>query len=242
MALYTVDRLSHKYGERTVLKIASLQIEPGQILALVGPSGAGKSTLLRLLGLLETPTLGEVKVQLNGQAVTASTASIQARRQLTMVFQRPVLLSSSVRANVASGLRIRGQRNFAGRLEQVLDRVSLMPLVNANAHTLSGGEMQRVALARALILEPQVLLLDEPTANLDPYNVRLIEDLIREQNQQYGTTIVLVTHNVFQAQRLATRVALILDGELVEDAPTETFFNVSHDPRTSAFISGKLVY
>ena len=102
--------------------------------------------------------------------------------------------------------------------------------------------MQRVAVARALVLEPQVLLLDEPTANLDPYNVRLIEDLIREQHQSYHTTIILVTHNVFQAQRLATRVALILDGELVEVAPTEQFFASPRDPRTAAFISGDLVY
>jgi tungstate transport system ATP-binding protein len=242
MSIYTVDELTHRYGERTVLKIDSLCVEPGQILALIGPSGAGKSTLLRLLGLLEEPTQGEVKMQLNGHTITSLTASIDIRRKVTMVFQRPVLLSSSVRANIASGLRIRGQRNYAKRVDQVLDRVSLMPLADAKAHTLSGGEMQRVAIARALILEPQILLLDEPTANLDPYTVRLIEDLIREQNQQYGTTIVLVTHNVFQAQRLATHVALVLDGELIEYAPTESFFNTPHDPRTSAFVSGELVY
>jgi len=102
--------------------------------------------------------------------------------------------------------------------------------------------MQRVAVARALVLEPKVLLLDEPTANLDPYNVRIIEDLIREQHQTYGTTIILVTHNVFQARRLATRVALLLDGGLVEVGPTAQLFDSPRDPRTAQFMSGELVY
>ncbi len=139
-------------------------------------------------------------------------------------------------------LRIRGQRDTQAAIERVLARVSLTHLADAPAHTLSGGELQRVALARALVVEPRVLLLDEPTANLDPANVRLIETLIREQHEQYGTTIVLVTHNVFQAQRLATRVALILDGELVEVAPAAAFFDSPQDPRTAAFVSGDLVY
>lgn len=239
---YHLNNLAHRYGDRTVLRVESLNIEAGEIFALVGPSGAGKSTLLRLLGLLETPSQGQLSLTLNNHSFTSTSASITDRRQLAMVFQRPVLLSLSVRANVAFGLRLRGKRDHRTNIEHVLARVSLSHLDHAKAHTLSGGEMQRVAVARALILEPQVLLLDEPTANLDPYNVRLIEDLIHEQHQAYNTTIILVTHNIFQAQRLATRVALILDGELVEVAPTEEFFNTPHDPRTAAFISGDLVY
>ena len=242
MTLYTIDHLTHRYGQRTILNIESLTIAPGEILALVGPSGAGKSTLLRLLGMLETPTQGDVTIQLNGHAVSEPTASIEERRQITMVFQRPVLLSRSARANVAYGLRIRGQRNTSAKIDHALERVALTHLRDAKAHTLSGGEMQRVAVARALVLEPQVLLLDEPTANLDPYNVRIIEDLIREQHEHYNTTIILVTHNIFQAQRLATRVALVLDGELVEVAPTEAFVESPRDPRTAAFVSGDLVY
>lgn len=239
---YSLDNLTQRYGTRTVLKIGSLRIENGEIFALVGPSGAGKSTLLRLLGMLESPTQGDLSLRLNGHSFTSTSASITDRRQLAMVFQRPVLLSQSVRANVALGLRLRGRRKDHARVEQVLERVSLSHLAEAKAHTLSGGEMQRVAVARALVLEPQVLLLDEPTANLDPYNVRLIEALIREQHQIYGTTIILVTHNIFQAQRLATRTALILDGELVEVAPSDEFFNTPRDPRTAEFISGDLVY
>ena len=158
-----------------------------------------------------------------------------------MVFQRPFLMSRTVFDNVAYGLRIRGDSNPEAVWE-ALERVSLTKLAKAPANTLSGGEMQRVAVARALVIEPQVLLLDEPTANLDPYNARIIENLISEQNQQFHTTIVLVTHNIFQARRLATRVGLMLNGELVEIAPKDTFFESPADPRTKAFLSGDLVY
>lgn len=242
MTLYSIQHLCQRYGERTVVSIESLRIEQGEIFALVGPSGAGKSTLLRLLAMLDTPTQGEISFQIAERSVTATTASIDDLRQLAMVFQRPLLLSRSVRDNVAFGLRVRGQQNHAGLVDHALQRVSLSHLADAGAHTLSGGEIQRVALARALVLEPQVLLLDEPTANLDPANVRIIENLIQEQHRDYGTTIVLVTHNIFQAQRLATRVGLMLNGELIEVAPTSRFFNSPRAPRTAAFISGDLIY
>ena len=98
-----------------------------------------------------------------------------------------------------------------------------------------------MAVARALVLEPQVLLLDEPTANLDPYNIRIIENLVNEQNQQCGTTTILVTHDIFQAKRLASRVALLSDGQLIEDAPAGQFFDAPKDPKTAAFLSGELI-
>jgi tungstate transport system ATP-binding protein len=240
--LCTLTGVQHIYGARTVLRIPSLTIQQGEIFALVGPSGAGKSTLLRLLALLEAPSRGQVSVCLNGRQVTYSTASTADRRQLAMVFQRPALLSRSVRANVAYGLRVRGEHDGHTQIDAVLERVSLSHLAKARPRTLSGGEAQRVAVARALILEPHVLLLDEPTANLDPFNVRLIESLVREQHDQYGSTIVLVTHNIFQARRLATCVAFVLDSELIEAAPVEAFFTRPHDERTAAFISGELIY
>jgi len=240
--LYTLNQVEQTYGARTVLRIPDLVIEQGEIFALVGPSGAGKSTLLRLLALLETPASGDLTLHLDGRQVTSETATIHDRRQAAMVFQRPALLSRSVRANVAYGLRVRGERDGRSRIDAALARVALTSLADASPRTLSGGEMQRVAVARALVLEPRILLLDEPTANLDPYNVRLIEGLIRDQHDAHGATVVLVTHNVFQAQRLATRVALLLDSALVEVAPTGTFFNSPRDPRTAAFVSGEYVY
>ncbi len=242
MASYSLVGVRKVYGERTVLNIPSLTIEQGEVFGLVGPSGAGKSTLLRHLALLEAPTEGEVRLHLDGQVVTQASATISQRRQIAMVFQRPALLSRSVRANVAFGLSVRGERNARERIDAALERVAMLPLAEAHPRTLSGGEMQRVALARALILAPRALLLDEPTANLDPTNVRLIENLIREQHARFTTTIVLATHNIFQARRLATRVGFLLEGELIEVAPTGQFFNAPRDPRTAAFLSGELVY
>ncbi len=239
---YTLADARQTYGPRTVLNIPSLTVEQGEVLAVVGPSGAGKSTLLRLLALLEAPAAGAVTLHTPDRAVTTDTATIAERRQIAMVFQRPALLSRSVRANVAYGLRARGLRDSTARVDEALARVKLTALAGAHPRTLSGGEMQRVAVARALVVAPRVLLLDEPTANLDPANVRIIEDLVREQHQQAGTTIVLVTHNVFQARRLAARVVFILEGELVEVAPVEEFFSAPRDPRSAAFVSGELVY
>lgn len=241
-ALYTLEAVEQIYGARTVLRIPSLTIQPGEILTLIGPSGSGKSTLLRLLALLEPPTRGIVQARLDGCPVTHTNAPITDRRKVAMVFQGPALLSRSVRANVAYGLQLRGQQDTQSRIDETLRRVAMLPLANAHPRTLSGGEVQRVALARTLVVQPSVLLLDEPTANLDPANGHLIENLIREQSDQHQTTIILATHNLFQARRLATRVGLLLDGELVEIAPAETFFTSPQDARTAAFISGETVY
>jgi len=239
--LYQLQGVEKTYNGRTVLQIDDLSVCPGEILALVGPSGVGKSTLLRLLNFLEPPSKGTITFR--GQQFTAQQAvPLAERRRVTTVFQRPFLLNRSVRANVAYGLRLRRNHNSAQQITDVLERVGLQDLAQQKARTLSGGEAQRVALARAMILQPDVLLLDEPTANLDPYNVGLIEDIVRQMNQTRQMTMVLVTHNVFQAKRLAHRVTLLLNGRVVETAPTETFFNNPRDPRTAAFVRGDMVY
>jgi tungstate transport system ATP-binding protein len=159
-----------------------------------------------------------------------------------MVFQQPVLLNTTVARNVAYGLRLRGAVGIQQRAQSALENVGLRELANSPARKLSGGEMQRVALARAIVLDPEVLLLDEPTANLDPYNVGLIERIVTDLNRTRGTTIVLVTHNVFQARRLSHRTGLLLGGELVETQPTSRFFTEPDDPRTTAFVHGEMVY
>jgi tungstate transport system ATP-binding protein len=236
---YSLEGLRKSYDGRTVVDIARLEVRGGEILALVGPSGAGKSTLLRLLNFLEPPTAGSLVYR--GRSFGDDRVPISVRREITTVFQRPALLRGSVRCNVAYGLGLRGRRDDR-RVEQMLTQVGLDGLAKAKAQRLSGGEMQRVALARALVIQPTVLLLDEPTANLDPYNVALIEDIVRQQNREAGTTVVLVTHNVFQARRLATRVGLMLSGQLIEIRSTQQFFDSPVDPRTAAFVRGEMVY
>lgn len=238
-SIYRLDNVSKRYENRQVLDISHMDIHSGEVLAVVGPSGAGKTTLLRLLNFLESPTAG--KIHFGGYATNGS-APLELRRQVTTVFQRPVLLNTSVFNNVAYGLRLRGLAGDKRLVEDALDRVGLVKVANQRARTLSGGEAQRVALARAMVIEPRVLLLDEPTANLDPYNIGLIEDITRTLNRDTKTTVVLVTHNVFQAKRLADRVALLLEGQVVEIAGTEQFFMSPHDPRAISFVRGELVY
>jgi tungstate transport system ATP-binding protein len=239
--VYQLRGVTKEYNGRGVLQIDSLDISQGEILALVGPSGAGKSTLLRLLNFLEPPTNGTIRF-LETEFSSSQPMPMKLRRRVTTVFQRPLLLNRSVWANVSYGLRLRGRRNSAHQIETALEQVGLRDMDRQGARTLSGGEAQRVALARAMVLQPDVLLLDEPTANLDPYNVGLIEDTVRALNDERGTTLVLVTHNVFQARRLAHRVALLLDGKIVEIANVEAFFSSPHDPRTAAFVRGDMVY
>jgi tungstate transport system ATP-binding protein len=237
--VFELAELVKTYGERTVLNLRALDILDGEILALVGPSGAGKSTLLRLLNFLEAPTSGQIIYR--GERVNAQNISLALRREITTVFQRPVLINTNVRANVAYGLNLRGLRSDAV-VDEMLERVGLAALAKAPARKLSGGEMQRVALARALAIEPRVLLLDEPTANLDPYNIGLIEEIVRTQNRERKTTVVLVTHNVFQAKRLADRVGLMLGGQLIELAGNPAFFDSPKDARTAGFVRGEMIY
>jgi tungstate transport system ATP-binding protein len=238
--MYDLRGLTRDYAGRRVLAVGALQIERGEIFGLVGPSGAGKSTLLHLLAFVEAPSAGTLTF--DGVAGPNGFPPLAQRRRVTLVFQRPVLLKRSVEENVAFGLRLRGEGDARAKVRAALERVGLTALAAARASSLSGGEMQRAALARALVLDPDVLLLDEPTANLDPYNVGLIESIVREQNQQRGTTVVLVTHNVFQARRLAARCALMLDGKIIETAPAHDFFERPRDPRTAAFVRGEMVY
>lgn len=239
--IYRLQDVRQLYNEREVLNINQLQIFQGEILGLVGPSGAGKSTLLRLLNFLESPTEGTILFKdvpfRPGQKIPMA-----LRRRVTTVFQQPHLLNRSVSANVQYGLRLRNNSNSHARVEAALEQVGLQHIANQRARTLSGGEAQRVALARALVIEPDVLLLDEPTANLDPYNVSLIEKIITQSNRERKTTIVLVTHNIFQAKRLAQRVALLLDGRIVEIGDVQSFFESPNDSRTAAFIGGEMVY
>ncbi|NOX63831.1 MAG: phosphate ABC transporter ATP-binding protein [Chloroflexi bacterium] len=238
--ILSVRNVRHQYGERVVLDVPRLDVRKGELLALVGPSGAGKSTLLRLLNFLEKPTQGDILF--HQTPYTPENLPLHLRRRITTVFQKPMLLDMSVRRNVAYGLRVRGERDGRAREDAALRSVGLQDLANAPARTLSGGEAQRVALARALIIEPEVLLLDEPTANLDPANVRIIEAIIARANRERAMTVVLVTHNVWQARRLAQRVAFLYEGQLLEIADTRTFFEHPSHPKTAAFLHGDLVY
>ena len=238
--LYRLRDLQRSYGENFALLIRQLDVRRGEVLGLLGPTGSGKSTLLRLLAGLEQLTDGDISF--DGSPFVSTDLPLTTRRRMTLVHQRPVLLTGSVRLNVEYGLRLRGIRDRARRVERVLDRLGLAKIASQSAQTLSGGQTQLVALARALVIEPDVLLLDEPTAHLDPAHVALVEETIRQFQQERHMTIVWATHNLFQARRVAVRTALLLNGQLVEAAPTEEFFTNLSDPRIADFVQGRMVY
>lgn len=239
--IYHLQNVRKDYSDRSVLQVEELDIYQGEVFALVGPSGAGKSTLLRLLNFLESPTQGTIHFEKSEFSATRD-MPVDIRRKVTTVFQNPMLLNRSVWANVHYGLKLRGLRDSSARIQAALDNVGMLEFAEKRARFLSGGEAQRVALARAIVLQPEVLLLDEPTANLDPYNIGVIEETVAELNRLQGTTVVLVTHNIFQARRMAQRVALLLDGGVVEIAGVDEFFSSPRDPRTAAFVRGEMVY
>ena len=234
---YELRQVDVSYEGRRILEVDQLEVQQGETLVVVGPNGAGKSTLLRLLNFLEPPSGG--RLLFRGEPVPHP-APLELRRRVTTVFQRPALLNRTVWDNVAYGLRVRG--GAPGEpLRELLRRLDLEDLAQARAGSLSGGEAQRVALARALAVRPEVLLLDEPTANLDPYNLSVVEGMIQQLRAEGASTLVIVTHNVFQARRLADRVAMLHGGRLIEVAAAAEFFDHPRDPRAAAFVRGELV-
>lgn len=234
--LHQVDRvLSPKFS----LTIDEWEHPRGETLCLVGPTGAGKTTFLKVLTGLTSIQGGSI--EFDGHGWSNGLASLSEVRQIAMVPQRPILLSRSVRANLEFGLRLRGTTPD-DRVSELLHRLGLAKLASKSAQTLSGGQIQLVALGRALVLQPKILLLDEPTANLDPGYVALVEQVLEEWRARYQTTLIWATHNMFQAQRVADRVGLFLDGRIVEVASREEFFDRPIDARTRDFVQGKMVY
>ena len=207
------------YGGAMVLDVPVLAVNEGEILTVIGPNGSGKSTLLRIAGLLERPTRGVV--QFRGRPVDAA-GSLAERRRMAMVFQHPLLADMTVAQNVKLGLAFRGARDERGtRVTRWLERLGIAPLADRRARSLSGGQAQRVALARALVLEPEVLLLDEPFAGLDaPTRAELLPDLGAILRRDRVTTM-LVTHDRGEAQALGDRVAVLMAGRIaqVDEAP-----------------------
>jgi tungstate transport system ATP-binding protein len=219
--------ITKTYGDKTVLDNINLQIRAGETLALLGPNGSGKTTLLKILAFIENPSSGEVRFQ----GTTANFKNTEKMRmQSTLVFQRTVLFNTSVYNNIAFGLRVRKMPKSVcdKEIRNVLKLVELEGFEKRPARKLSGGEQQRVAIARALVLKTALLLLDEPTANLDPKNASLLEEIIATVSREMKTTIVMATHNMFQAKTLPDRIALMSDGKITEvGTPTEIFGTLS---------------
>ena len=227
-----IENVTVRSGNVTILESVSLVLAPGAPTVLIGPNGSGKSSLLRLAMGLLSPTIG--RVTWGGRATTGGDGR-------AIVFQRPVMLRRSVAANIAFALRDpKGRHNRADRIAALLDLVGLSALGARPARRLSGGEQQRLALARALARDPEILFLDEPTANLDPAATKAVEDIIVEVATA-GVKIVLATHDLGEARRLAGEVVFMVRGRVHESAPATSFFAGPASEKTQAFLKGDLV-
>ena len=237
MSLIETIDLWQRYGERDILKNINLRVERGEVFALIGPTGAGKTTLLRLIDLIDTPTSG--KIFFNGADMTVSEkARLEARRRMAFVLQKPVVFNMSVYDNIAYGLRWRGvgRSHIREKVSSILEMVGLADYKSRNARTLSGGEVQRVAIARAIAIKPEVLLLDEPTANLDPISASRIEELIAGIIKRDAITVIMATHDMAQGQRLADRISVLIDGEIVQTGGLRDVFTSPKNREVAEFV------
>lgn len=245
-----LDRLSAGFAHRSVLHSISVDAPGGRVLAMVGPSGCGKSTALRCINRLHELDEGAFvsgSVTIGDLPIYAPTTNvITLRRRVGMVFQRPTpFVTLSVFDNVAAGIRVH-RRNIAqseleALVETALQRAGLwrevVDRLFGSAMALSGGQQQRLCIARALAVQPDVLLLDEPTASLDPMGTQRIEELLYDLRDT--VTVIVVTHNMKQAARISDVTAFLLDGRIVECAPTRQLFTTPSDERTEAYITGR---
>jgi tungstate transport system ATP-binding protein len=232
-----LKNVEKSYGSVKALKDINLEILGAKTIALLGINGAGKTTLLRIIAGLEEMDKGNML--LDGK----DTNGKELRQIATLVFQKTVMFSLSVYDNLAYGLKIRGKRDgeIKEEIARELHTVGLRNFERRKARKTSGGEQQRIALARAFLLNPQILLLDEPTANLDPYNATIIERAIKSRTKEKGI-VILATHNLSQAKRLADDVVHIYEGKIMEVAGAEEFFNNPRSEMTRKFINGELDY
>ena len=243
------EKLTAMYGKFTAVKGVSLGFPPNQVHALIGPSGCGKSTFLRALNRMHEVTPGgwiTGRVLLDGMDVYAPRVNVmELRRRVGMVFQRPTPFPTmSIYDNVAAGLRLDGRRP-AGEMDQIVERSlqqaalwdEVKDRLDESAIALSGGQQQRLCIARTLAPSPQVILLDEPTASLDPQGTQRIEELLFELKQEF--TIIIVTHNMQQAARVSDTTSFFYLGTMVETGSTDQIFTAPANEQTEAYITGR---
>ncbi len=222
--LYQIDNLTRVHGGRVILDIPQLIILSGKVYSLIGPNGAGKTTLLQILAFLDQPSTGKITYR-EALVKYSEQALLPLRRQAVLVDQSPILFTGPVWKNLDFGLRVRDIERKKRRIliENALELVGMQDFFYSEAHKLSGGETKRVAMARALVLQPEVLLCDEPTANVDTENVATILDILARANREFGVSILFSTHSNSEAQQLAQHTLILKNGRL-SDLPRDNVF------------------
>ena len=235
-ALLAVAGLRVEANGQTLLSVPYLEIACGEVLALIGPNGAGKSTLLQVLACLRAPTAGTL--HFDGQGVDLHTPPLALRRRLAVVFQEPLLFDTTVEENVASGLKLRGLAKtiIRERAALWLERLGISHLATRLARTLSGGEAQRTSLARAFVLDPDLLLLDEPFSALDPPTREALTETFHRLQRQTRVTALFVTHDRLEALRLGDRVAVMNQGEILQIGTPEEVFGQPVSETVASFV------
>jgi tungstate transport system ATP-binding protein len=231
-----IENLTKVYGERKVLDVKSLLIKKGDLCGIIGPNGAGKSTLLNIIAGLDKQTEGRIFYGKNKTEIIPVL-------NMTLVFQKHYLIRTTAEKNISYPLKIRGwdKERIRERTDELIKEMGLSGVRKQKSWTLSGGESQKVALCRALSFRPRLLLLDEPTANIDPSTTAELERMLMQINKNEGTTILIITHNLAQAKRLCDRVVFLNKGKLEEAGLTNDLFGSPENPLTRRFIDGELL-
>lgn len=231
----SLQNITKKFGDKTILNINQLEFKAEMITGIIGPNGSGKSTLMKIIAGLDKEYTGLLHI--DGQEMNKEVC-----KDMTLVFQKPYLINTDVYNNIAYPLKIRGlsQVEIKNKTDKMIELLQLKEIMKQNARSLSGGEMQKVALARAIVFEPKLLLLDEPTSNIDPKTMQLMETAIKYINQCCNTTVVLVTHNIRQLQRVCSQAVFMLDGKVVEQDIVKNVLNKLNEDFIGDFLESEL--
>ncbi|MFX1317017.1 MAG: ABC transporter ATP-binding protein [Promethearchaeota archaeon] len=227
-----------------VLSDVSFSVNKGECFVIIGPNGSGKTTLLRILGLLELPTDGQIIYYGKNLSNISRKERVKYRRKFSFVRQKPVVRNTSVFNNIAYGMRVRGMKweEFVDDVNDIIKYVGLKELEKKNARSLSGGEMQRVAIAMNFVISPELYLLDEVSANLDPMNVKLLEDFIRKIKQDKKKTIIMSTHDPLEAIKFGDRIAVLNNGQIIQIGTPSEIFTTPKDEFTALFVGYENIF
>jgi tungstate transport system ATP-binding protein len=243
MKLLDVKNLTKEFykEDKSVIRVLSdinLVVNKGECFVIIGPNGSGKTTLLRIIGLLDPPTQGQIIYDHQDLTDISKSEKVKYRRKFSFVRQKPVVRSTTVFNNIAYGLKVRGIKfdEYKESVEEIIEFIGLKDMENKNARSLSGGEMQRVAIAMNFVINPDIYLLDEVSANLDSMNIKLLEDFIMKIKQNKEKTIIMSTHDPLEAIKYADRIAVLNNGQITQIGTPNEIFIAPKDEFTALFV------